>query len=120
MRGRRGDAFHRRAILDVPGLGGIFIGPSDLGLALGLGPDPLAAARELAPIVADIVARAHRADRLAGIYFANRAQAEAITAPFDLVAFASDLGLVAEASRTVLTTLRSTFPTQDIPSKDIP
>ncbi len=50
------------AIAAVPGLDGLFIGPSDLGIALGLGPG----AAHSHPVLASAIGRIHQACQAAG------------------------------------------------------
>lgn len=56
------------AIAAVPGLDGLFVGPSDLGIALGLGPGASHTHPLLAPPIARIQAACAQAGRVAGIW----------------------------------------------------
>jgi len=95
------------AIAAVPGLGGLFVGPADLGLALGLGPqtdgdDPtyLAARRR-------IVAAAHAHGLGVGLHGVEaRAQRSALADGIDWVVVASDLSLLTAGTRAQLAAMR--------------
>jgi len=95
------------AIAAVPGLGGLFVGPADLGLALGLGPqtdgdDPtyLAARRR-------IVAAAHAHGLSVGLHGVEaRAQRGALADGIDWVVVASDLTLLTAGTRARLAAMR--------------
>jgi 4-hydroxy-2-oxoheptanedioate aldolase len=95
------------AIAAVPGLGGLFVGPADLGLALGLGPqtdgdDPtyLAARRR-------IVAAAHAHGLSVGLHGVEaRAQRGALADGIDWVVVASDLTLLTVGTRAQLAAMR--------------
>lgn len=56
------------AILDVEGIDGIYVGPSDLGLSLGYEPTLDPTATEVLDAIAQIAARTKAADRIAGIH----------------------------------------------------
>ena len=57
------------AILQVPGLGGLLIGPADLSLALGVGnPGPNSGAPEVIAAIAKVGAACKRHNALCGIY----------------------------------------------------
>ncbi len=56
------------AILDTPGLDGIYIGPNDLCLAYGRPPAPETDDPEVAGIIADLARRARGRGRIAGIF----------------------------------------------------
>jgi 4-hydroxy-2-oxoheptanedioate aldolase len=87
------------AIAAVPGLAGLFVGPADLGLSLGVGPqtdgdDPtyLAARRR-------VVAAAHARGLSVGLHGDVPAkQREALQDGIDWVVVASDLRLIAEGA----------------------
>jgi 4-hydroxy-2-oxoheptanedioate aldolase len=57
------------AILEVPGLGGLLIGPADLSLALGVGnPGPNVNAPEVIEAIEKVGAACRRHNALCGIY----------------------------------------------------
>ncbi len=95
-------------ILSVPGLDAIYIGPSDLSLALGCNPtfddlDPKAA-----QAVEHILARARAHGLVAGIHNGSpEAAARRIAMGFQFVTIGSDARLMAAGSQQVLSTLRA-------------
>lgn len=98
-------------ILSTPGLDAIYIGPSDLSLALGCTPtfddlDPTAA-----QAVQHILARAKAHGLVAGIHNGSpEAAARRIAMGFQFVTISSDARLMAAGSQQVLATLRATQP----------
>lgn len=98
-------------IAAVPGLGGLFIGPADLGLALGLGPqvdgrdpDYLAARRR-------VIAAAHAHELPVGLYGRDPAAMRAARADgVDWVVVANDLGVLQEGVRERLAAMRAGTP----------
>ena len=98
---------HVEAILAVPGLDGVFIGPSDLALALGREP----AADPTDPIVLDAIRRvresAHAAGKRIGIFCGSAESArQRIQEGFDLVSIGTDLQMLAGAASTGLRHIR--------------
>jgi 4-hydroxy-2-oxoheptanedioate aldolase len=95
-------------ILSVPGLDAIYIGPSDLSLALGCNPtfddlDPKAA-----QAVEHILARARAHGLVAGIHNGSpEAAARRIAMGFQFVTIGSDARLMAAGSQQVLSALRA-------------
>lgn len=81
------------AIMDVPGIGGIYVGPGDLGLSMGL---PAALDREepeLMRIYETLVAAAQARGRIAGIHNNSADYARRmVELGFDFVTVGSDLG----------------------------
>ncbi len=98
-------------ILSTPGLDAIYIGPSDLSLALGCNPtfddlDPKAATA-----VEHILARAKAHGLVAGIHNGSpEAAARRIAMGFQFVTISSDARLMAAGSQQVLSTLRASQP----------
>ena len=98
-------------ILSVPGLDAIYIGPSDLSLALGCKPtfddlDPKAA-----DAVQHILARAQAHGVVAGIHNGTpEAALKRIAMGFQFVTISSDARLMAAGSQQVLATLRASKP----------
>jgi len=98
-------------IAAVAGLGGLFVGPADLGLALGVGPqtdgdDPtyLAARRR-------VVDAAHAHGLSVGLHGLDiAAQRAALAAGVDWVVAASDLTLLAEGVRNRVAAMRGDRP----------
>ncbi len=91
------------ASVATAGLGGVYIGPSDLGLALGLGPkgdsdDPIYLAA-----VSRILETSKAAGVPVGIHTASLAFAKLrLEAGFEFVTLGSDLGFMMQAVRTDL------------------
>ena len=71
------DAVER--ILDVDELDGIYVGPSDLGLAMGIGPDAWPA-KEMVDAVAHVLAAARRRGKYAGIFASSVEMSQAVSA----------------------------------------
>lgn len=94
-------------ILDVPGISGIYVGPNDLGLSLGLPPILDREEPEILAIYGRLLAETRRRGRVAGIQNATPAYAaRMIELGFQLVTVASDLGLLAGAARQTVEALR--------------
>jgi 4-hydroxy-2-oxoheptanedioate aldolase len=88
------------AILDVPGISGIYIGPSDLGLSLGLKPMLDREEPEIFRIYEKLVAATAKRGQFAGIHNATGTYAaRMIGMGFRLVTIANDSGLMAKAAR---------------------
>jgi len=83
------------AILAVPGIDAVFVGPSDLSLALSDGATLDPHSREVDAAVSDIGAAATKAGKIAGAYTANAERANELAARgFRFLAVASDTGFV--------------------------
>jgi 4-hydroxy-2-oxoheptanedioate aldolase len=88
------------AILDVPGISGIYIGPSDLGLSLGLKPSLDREEPQIITIYEKLVTATRRRGLFAGIHNATGAYAARMIAMgFHFVTLANDSGLMARAAR---------------------
>jgi hypothetical protein len=88
------------AILDVPGISGIYIGPSDLGFSLGLKPVLDREEPEIFPIYEKLVKATGKRGQFAGIHNASGAYAARMIAMgFRFVTIANDSGLMARAAR---------------------
>lgn len=85
------------AILATPGLFGVYVGPNDLALDLGLpAGGPIQGA--VADLALDIAERAHQAGLVAGIFCANGVEAARwANAGFDLVTPGNDVSLLRAA-----------------------
>ncbi|MCC7347927.1 MAG: 2,4-dihydroxyhept-2-ene-1,7-dioic acid aldolase [Variibacter sp.] len=95
------------AILDVPGISGIYIGPSDLGLSLGLKPVLDREEPQIFPIYEKLVAATRKRGQFAGIHNATGAYAaRMIKMGFQLVTLANDSGLMARAARAEIAVTR--------------
>ncbi len=94
-------------ILSVPGITGIYIGPSDMGLSLGLIPtldreEPL-----ILGIYEKLLASCKKHGKFAGIHNATAAYAaRMIGMGFRFVTIANDSGLMARAARAEVTATR--------------
>jgi 4-hydroxy-2-oxoheptanedioate aldolase len=94
-------------ILAVEGLDGVFVGPSDLAIALGR--EPLADPTDSVVVAAieHVSRRAHDAGKRAGIFCGSVAAAHARLAQgFALVSLGTDLQMLADAARKGLRQLR--------------
>ncbi|WP_148640019.1 HpcH/HpaI aldolase/citrate lyase family protein [Aureimonas sp. AU20] len=93
------------AILAVPELGGVFVGPSDLSLALGGKLDPNGSASDEAAHL--ICRQAKSAGKIAAVYAANAADARRYRdMGYDLICVASDIGLLKQASLAICAEIR--------------
>ena len=96
------------AILDVPGIAAVYIGPSDLGFSMGLRP---MMDREEPVILAayeKVLAATHKRGIRAGIHTMSAAYAaRAIGMGFRLVTINSDSGLMLTAARAAVQGVRS-------------
>jgi 4-hydroxy-2-oxoheptanedioate aldolase len=94
-------------ILSVPGISGIYIGPSDMGLSLGLVPvldreEPL-----ILGIYEKLLAACKRYGKFAGLHNGTAAYAaRMIGMGFRFVTIANDSGLLARAARAVVSETR--------------
>ena len=95
------------SILALEQLTGVFVGPSDLSMSLGFPPPQ---ARQPGPVSAAIdriVSQAGRAGKMAGIFSATSAAAEAaVAAGFDLVTTPPDLALIDGGTRSAIEAMR--------------
>lgn len=94
-------------ICAVEGLDGVFVGPSDLSLALGVSPLPNWNAPPLSDALARILSAAHRAGRKAGIFCISTAfGADMKKAGFDFVVHSNDAGILREAAQRAVAELK--------------
>lgn len=99
------------SILDTPGVSGIYVGPSDLGLSLGLKGTMDREEPEVLAIYGTLIEATRRRGLIAGIHTAAPSYARRmIDMGFRLVTVASDAGLLIQGGKTVLNTLRSGPP----------
>ena len=90
-------------ILAVPGVAGVFVGPFDLAIGLGVELADLLAADAPGDPLPAIVAAARRAGRSAGAFAGDPVRAERLRSlGFDRVAVATDLSLIAAGAAAVL------------------
>ena len=90
-------------ILGVRGLDGVFVGPVDLAISLGLEPNPENPHPVLRNALQDILQAAYAHGLPAGIYCSNpQAAAERIRQGFLMVNVASDVGVLLQGARSAL------------------
>jgi 4-hydroxy-2-oxoheptanedioate aldolase len=96
------------AILSVEGLDAVYIGPSDLSLALGCRPAFDEVEPRVAEAIAHILARAQAHGLRAGIHNgAAEVAAARVAMGFDFVTVSSDARLMAAGSQQILKTMRA-------------
>ena len=95
------------AILDVPGVDAVYIGPSDLGFSHGLIPILDREEPEMLAILERVAKSARRAGRAAGIHCGSTAYAKrAIGMGFQLVTVGSDAVFINQGARATVTEMR--------------
>lgn len=96
------------AILDVPGIDGIYVGPSDLGLSLGLAPKLDREEPEVLRIYERLIKETSKRGIAAGLHNGTAAYARRmIDMGFKLVTIANDVGLMMMAARAAVKEARS-------------
>jgi 4-hydroxy-2-oxoheptanedioate aldolase len=96
------------AILSVEGLDAIYIGPSDLSLALGCRPSFDDVAPRVAEAIQHILDRARFYGLAAGIHTGSPEGAlRRVASGFQLVTIGSDANFIATGARAVLAAMRS-------------
>ena len=96
------------AILDVPGIDAIYVGPSDLGFSIGLPPKLDREEPQVLTIYERLIHETGRRGIYAGIHCATAAYAvRAIGMGFRFCSIANDSGLLAAASRAAIATFRN-------------
>ena len=94
------------AILDTPGLDGIYVGPNDLALSLGMRPG--APTAELDAAIAAILAAARQRGLIAGIFCADSDAARSrLEQGFGLVTPGNDVGTLGAACRQRIAAARA-------------
>ncbi|HEU0087745.1 MAG TPA: aldolase/citrate lyase family protein, partial [Pseudonocardiaceae bacterium] len=94
---------HLDAIAGVPGVDGLFVGPVDLAISLGLDPDPENPHPVVREAIGEILRVADAHQLPAGIYCSSgQAAAERIGQGFVLVNVASDVAALLRGVRTQL------------------
>lgn len=96
-------------ILAVPGVTGVFIGPMDLSVALGLAPADNDGAAAFDEALARVVATARAAGKVAAIYSNARVAPLRIRQGFTMIAVASDFGALASGVRADLAAVKATL-----------
>lgn len=91
------------AILDVPGLSGVYIGPSDLGFSYGMIPILDREEPEILAIYEKVLAACAKRGLYAGIHCGTAAYAaKAIKMGFRLVTISNDSGIMAVAAKAAV------------------
>lgn len=99
-------------ILSTPGLDAVYIGPSDLSLALGCRPTFDDVDPPVAEAIAHVVAKAKEHGKIAGVHNGTpEAALKRIEMGFQFVTISSDARLMASGSQQVLSKMRSGMPT---------
>jgi 4-hydroxy-2-oxoheptanedioate aldolase len=94
-------------IMSTPGLDGIYVGPTDLAISLGIRPGNLAEPR-LDEAINTILAAAHKHGIVPGIHTsATDDSSRMIDRGFKFVTVLSDTGLLADAARNAVKTVRA-------------
>lgn len=97
------------AILDVEGIDGVYVGPSDLGLSLGSEPTLEPTAPAFFQAIALIVTRAKAAGRIAGIHTGSPTMVRQMLAHgYDFASLLTDVRLFATAVASQLAEVRQT------------
>jgi len=95
------------AILDVPGISGIYIGPSDLGFSLGMIPKLDREEPEILKIYEQLIAATNKRGLFAGVHNLSGAYAaRMIKMGFSFVTLNNDSGLMARAARNEIAIVR--------------
>lgn len=95
------------AILDVPGVNGIYVGPSDLGFSLGLAPRLDREEPHILKIYERLIAETGKRKIAAGVHNATPAYAaRMIGMGFRLVTIANDSGLMFRAAQGAVAAVR--------------
>ena len=95
------------AILDVPGINGIYIGPSDLGFSLGLEPKLDREEKQILTIYERLIHETSKRGIFAGIHNGTpKYAARMIGMGFRLVTIANDSGLMAKAAKEAVAIVR--------------
>jgi 2-dehydro-3-deoxyglucarate aldolase len=92
-----------REILAVPGIDGVYVGPADLGLSLGLGTSQFPASPELEPALRAVADAARSAGKIAGIHAISERFVERYTMlGFGLMTLGTESSFVAAGVDRVL------------------
>ena len=98
-------------ILDVPGLDAVFVGPSDLGQALGHGPGMDREEPEMVEAIGRIVGSAREKGLAAGIFTGSTEYAgRMIDEGFNFVNVSSDARFMADGAAAAASALRGRRP----------
>ena len=98
-------------IVDTPGLDGVYVGPSDLSLALGLAPSADPTDKSALDVIARIAAAARRKGKVAGMFTGGPEQAARMAGQgFQLLTIMNDGRLLANAAKAAVATARGIAP----------
>ena len=98
-------------ILGVPGLDGVFVGPSDLGQALGHGPGMDREEPEMVEAIGRVVGAAREKGLAAGIFTGTTEYAARMIAEgFNFVNVSTDVRFMADGASAAASTLREGLP----------
>jgi 4-hydroxy-2-oxoheptanedioate aldolase len=95
------------AILDVPGIDGIYVGPSDLGLSLGLPPKLDREEADILKIYERLIRESDKRGIAVGLHNATAAYAKRmIGMGFKLVTISNEVGMMVAAARAAVRDVR--------------
>jgi 4-hydroxy-2-oxoheptanedioate aldolase len=95
-------------ILDVSGIGGVYVGPSDLGLAFGLSPTFDREEEEILSIYERIIRETTKRNQVCGIHNGSPAYAaRMIELGFHIVTIRSDVTLLDKAAKDTVKQIRA-------------
>ena len=95
------------AILDVEGIDGVYVGPSDLGLSLGFEPTLEPTEPAVLTAIAEIVARTRARGRIAGVHTGSPAMVKAMLAQgFNFASLLTDVRIFSNALSRALADVR--------------
>lgn len=98
-------------ICATPGLTGLYVGPADLGNALGAGPSPVPTSSIVKDAIAHIASVATAAGLIPGIHAGSVEHArEMIGLGYRFISVSTDIKLLATTSRQLVDDLRATAP----------
>ena len=97
-----------QAILDVPGINGIYVGPSDLAFSYGKSPSLDREEKEFLDIYEMLVRETGKRKQFAGLHTGSAEYASRMVGMgFTLTTIANDSGLMAKAAREAVQTMRT-------------
>jgi len=95
------------AILDVPGLDGVFVGPSDLSISLTDGAKLDHRLPEAVAVMEKLLVAAKKRNKVTAIFCAGgEAAARNAAMGFDILAVGSDWGFLTDGAKAALTAAR--------------
>jgi 4-hydroxy-2-oxoheptanedioate aldolase len=94
------------AILSISGIDGVYIGPADLSISMGLAPSMDIAEPEIAAALSTVVAACMRHGKVVGIHATASLAAERARAGYRMITVSGDIAPVMQAQREGLTVAR--------------